>query len=65
MIPNTNYRQKRRHSIAAFVDLMVPINIEARYPSYKEALSRGLNQEFCSNIISKTKELQLWIKSKL
>ena len=48
-----------------FVDLMVPMNIEARYPSYKEALSRGLNQEFCSNIISKTKELQLWIKSKL
>lgn len=48
-----------------FIDLMVPMNIEARYPSYKEALSRGLTQDFCRSIIDRTKEMQLWIKSKL
>ncbi len=48
-----------------FIDLMVPMNIEARYPSYKEAISRGLNQEFCRSIMDKTKEMQSWIKSKL
>ena len=48
-----------------FLDLMIPMNIEARYPSYKEALSRGLTQDFCRSIIDRTKELQLWIKNKL
>ena len=48
-----------------FVDLMIPMNIETRYPSYKEALSRGLTPEFCRSIIDRTKELQQWIKNKL
>lgn len=48
-----------------FLDLMILMNIEARYPSYKEALSRGLTRELCRNIIDRTKELQLWIKSRL
>lgn len=48
-----------------FIDLMIPMNIEARYPSYKEALSRGLTPDFCRSIIDRTKELQIWIKSRL
>ena len=48
-----------------FIYLMIPMNIEARYPSYKEALSRGLTPDYCRGIIDRTKEMQLWIKSKL
>lgn len=48
-----------------FIDLMIPMNIEARYPSYKEAISRGLTPDYCRSIIDRTKEMQLWIKSKL
>lgn len=48
-----------------FIDLMIPMNIEARYPSYKEALSRGLTPDYCRSIIDRTKEMQSWIKSKL
>ena len=33
-----------------FLDLMIPMNIASRYPSYKETLSRGLTREFCRNI---------------
>ena len=44
---------------------MGSMNIEARYPSYKEALSRGLTPDYCRSIIDRTKEMQSWIKSKL
>lgn len=47
------------------LDTLTPLNIEARYPTYKDELSRALNEGSCSDIISKTKHLQLWIKQKL
>lgn len=49
----------------AFIDLITPLNIEARYPSYKEDLSKALGEDVCKEIIEKTKALQLWIKQKL
>lgn len=49
----------------AFIDLITPLNIEARYPSYKDDLSKALDEEVCKDIIEKTKALQLWIKQKL
>lgn len=48
-----------------FIDVMVPMNIEARYPAYKEAISRRLTNDYCRSMIDKTKELQLWIRNKL
>lgn len=43
-----------------FIDKLEPLNIEARYPSYKERLMKN-----CAELLSQTKELQLWIKNKL
>lgn len=48
-----------------FIDILEPMNIEARYPSYKERLLRSLNEERCKYIIDKTERLKLWIQSKL
>jgi HEPN domain-containing protein len=48
-----------------FIDQIEPLNIEARYPSYKEKLLKSLTQEKCSEILQQTKELQQWIKEKL
>ena len=48
-----------------FLDEMMPMNIEARYPSYKLALAQGLNDEICLQMINRTKELQQWIKNRL
>lgn len=48
-----------------FIDILEPLNIEARYPSHKEELMKSLNKEKCLDIINKTKELQQCIKAKL
>lgn len=48
-----------------FLDIMVPMNIEARYQSYKTMVAKGLNSENCAYILSETKKLQSWIRAKL
>lgn len=47
------------------IDILEPLNIEARYPSYKERLMKSLTSERCTQIINQTNELRLWIKRKL
>ena len=47
------------------IDLLTPLNIEARYPSHKEKLMKDLNHTKCLRIISSTKELFEWIKTQL
>ncbi|MCD8184269.1 MAG: HEPN domain-containing protein [Bacteroides sp.] len=48
-----------------FIGRLEPLNIEARYPSYKERLMKSLTKEYCTELLSQTKELQSWIKNKL
>ena len=48
-----------------FISEMIPLNIEARYPSYKKSISESLSEVRCKTILDKTKELQQWIKDKL
>ena len=48
-----------------FIDSMMPLNIEARYPEYKEQLFKQLTPEHCEEILNKTRELQLWIRAQL
>ncbi len=48
-----------------FIDQLEPLNIEARYPSYKERLLKSLTEAKCKEIIAHTKNLQQWIKAKL
>lgn len=48
-----------------FIDALEPLNIEARYPSYKDRLLQSLNDDRCRDIINRTDRLRLWIKSKL
>lgn len=49
----------------ALIDMLEPLNIEARYPSYKEKLMKALNYDRCAALIVETTELQSWIKAKL
>lgn len=42
-----------------------PLNIEARYPSYKAQLLKALSQEKCRIILEETKELKQWIEKRL
>ncbi len=47
------------------LDVLEPLNIEARYPSYKERLMKSLTHEYCINLLKRTEELQQWIKNRL
>ncbi|MDD4527740.1 MAG: HEPN domain-containing protein [Candidatus Margulisbacteria bacterium] len=47
------------------IDQLDPLNIEARYPSYKEQLLKQLNKEICSKMFMESKEFLKWISNKL
>lgn len=47
-----------------FIDQMTPLNIEARYPEYKEALLKALTEDKCRSIINETKSFKQWIETK-
>ena len=48
-----------------FISEIMPLNIEARYPSYKETLLNSLTEEKCEELLEKTSNLQKWTKEKL
>ncbi len=45
-----------------FIDKLQPLNIQARYPSYKDEIYKSLNSDICNTLIEETKELLIWIK---
>jgi len=48
-----------------FLDLLEPLNVEARYPTNKDQLMQSLNEKRCNDIIEKTVGLYKWIKQQL
>ena len=47
------------------IDELEPLNIEGRYPSYKEELMKTLNTSRCEKLLTNTTILQQWIKKML
>jgi len=48
-----------------FIAMMVPMNIEARYPQYKQEVAAKLNKDICKYILEQTKLIHQWILKKL
>jgi len=48
-----------------FIDLLEPMNIEARYPTHKKQLLESLTAKRCTEILYNAQELQKWIMKKL
>ena len=48
-----------------FLDLIKPMNIEARYQEIKNEVARSLNREKTAEILETTKQLYAWILEKL
>lgn len=46
------------------IDILEPLNIEARYPSQKDKLFSELTEERCNRIISYTEVLYRWTLAK-
>ena len=49
----------------AFMEMLLPMNIETRYPEYRDRLFKSLDREKCSKILHETREMHAWIKEKL
>ena len=48
-----------------FLNTINPLNVEARYPDYKERIAKSLTDERCEYIYEQTILLQQWIKEKI
>lgn len=49
----------------SFLETIQPLNIEARYPAYKQKLFETLTHERCEKILTQTKGFTQWIRSRL
>ena len=49
----------------SFIKKLNPLNIEARYPDYKNKIAQYLTDENTKNIFEQTKELLQWTKEKI
>ncbi len=49
----------------SFLDIIEPLNIQARYPEYKERLLKELSEIKCKNLLTQTNLFQQWIKQQL
>lgn len=47
------------------LDILEPLNLEARYPTYKEKLMKSLTKERCEKIMRETEDLYKWIRENL
>lgn len=48
-----------------FLEVLLPLNIEARYPSYKSGISASLDNSKCEMLANETEGLLCWIKQQL
>lgn len=48
-----------------FIDELTPLNIQARYPAYREAIYNLIDKEKAAHIIDKTQELLQWLKAQM
>ena len=48
-----------------FLSVLEPLNIEGRYPEYRDRIFKSLSPTKCREIIDQTRQLKEWIFEKL
>ena len=48
-----------------FLDELEPLNIQARYPEYKDLIHKKLDINYAQSIMEKSEDLYKWIEKKL
>ena len=61
----TGLYTKMTDSQKDILDVLMPLNIEARYPTYKEELLKTLHYKRSEHIINQTQRLKSWIEQQL
>jgi len=49
----------------SLLDVLEPLNVEARYPTQKDQLFRSLTEDRCKSILERTEDLFTWIRQRL
>lgn len=65
LVQQINLFEKLSEEHKEIINMLGPMNIKARYPSYKEELGHTLDYERCEGMVHKTEELYQWIKKQL
>lgn len=65
LLESCGLMQELNDETLRFLAMMVPMNIEARYPQYKKDVAATLNEDKCKYIIEQTKQIHQWILQKL
>ena len=63
LVKLTNLEKSLPNDLEELLDDLEPLNIEARYPSYKEKLLTALTRSRCEELLIKTKQFIEWIKN--
>ena len=48
-----------------FIERLTPMNVDARYKAYKDAIAAGLSEQKCIDFIKETEDIVSWIKKRL
>jgi HEPN domain-containing protein len=57
--------EKMTDEQSALIEKLNPLNINARYPEYKNRVTASLTGEYCKSLLRKTEGLLCWIKEQL
>jgi HEPN domain-containing protein len=49
----------------ALIKKLIPLQIEARYPEYKESIAKTLTVGYCKQLLGETEGFLCWIKQRL
>jgi len=49
----------------SFIDELTPLNIQARYPVYKNSIHKLVTKERAGDILQKTQELWKWLRQRI
>ncbi|MCL2634944.1 MAG: HEPN domain-containing protein [Oscillospiraceae bacterium] len=60
-----NISDKLSEEQVSFLDELMPLHVDGRYPEYKANISKTLNTEKCTEILEKAEEFLCWIKQEL
>jgi hypothetical protein len=47
------------------IDELIPLNIQARYPAYKDAIYKMIDDTKAKDILAKSKVLVSWLKAEI
>ena len=61
----TNIYADMPENYKSLLNKLTPLQIEARYPEYKEKIAALLTESYCDKLLEETEELLCWIKEKL